>query len=59
VTITGNDVQRGVQKAFALTNNSVGARISGNRIDRLIEDEVSKGDTSQVEYQGPAPHGSP
>jgi polygalacturonase len=59
VTLKNNDVQRVVQKAFALTNNSVGATVSGNRIAPRIENEISMDDTSQIDYHGPTPQGSP
>jgi hypothetical protein len=59
VTLKNNDVQRGVQKAFALTNNSVGATVSGNKIAPQIENEISMDDTSEIDYHGPTPQGSP
>lgn len=59
VVLKNNDIRHGVQKAFGLTNNSIGATVNGNRIAPQIKNEISMDDTSKIDYRGPTPDGTP
>ncbi|MDT7658609.1 MAG: hypothetical protein QOF38_3324 [Pseudonocardiales bacterium] len=57
-TITNNVVER-VNHAWALRNNSTGAKIAGNTIAPGTPYEVGMDDSSKVGYQGPPAGGTP
>jgi hypothetical protein len=57
--LQNNNIDTGVQKAFALTNNSSAATVSGNKISDTITNEVSADDSSTPDYHGPSPQGQP
>jgi hypothetical protein len=57
-TITNNVVER-VNHAWALRNNSTGAKIAGNTIAPGTPYEVGMDESSKVGYQGPPAGGTP
>ncbi len=59
VTVTGNEIVGELDKAFAFTNDSFGARVSRNKIDPAVGYEVGMDDSSERGYRGPRPGGGP
>jgi hypothetical protein len=60
VTITNNSIVGDtLDHAFALQNNSTGAKVSGNKLNPKIAFEVGADDESKAGYQGPPIGGNP
>ncbi|MGQ0483702.1 MAG: right-handed parallel beta-helix repeat-containing protein [Pseudonocardia sp.] len=59
VTLTGNEIVGSIAKAFSFQNDSVGARISNNRVGSGVGYEVGMDDSSEEGYEGPEPGGGP
>ncbi|WP_051580602.1 right-handed parallel beta-helix repeat-containing protein [Pseudonocardia acaciae] len=58
ITASGNQIVGKLDKAFAFQNNSTGAKVGANRVERAGY-EVGIDDSSQSGYQGPQPGGGP
>jgi hypothetical protein len=60
LTITNNEIAgQTLDHAFALQNQSTGAKVSGNKLNPAINFEVGADDSSKPGYQGPEVGGSP
>ncbi len=59
VTLTGNEIVGKIAKAFSFQNDSVGAKIGGNKIGSGVGYEVGMDDSSESDYEGPEPGGKP
>lgn len=59
VTVANNEIAGDPDKAFSFQNGSIGAKVSGNRLNPAIKYTVGMDGSSAEGYMGPEPGGGP